>query len=43
MLLAGRLVGKVDARLLVALGIGLMGWSLHMMTGFALEQGVAGR
>lgn len=39
MLIAGRLVGKVDLRLLVALGMGLMGWSLHMMTGFAIEQG----
>lgn len=39
MLLAGRLVGLVDLRILVALGLGLMGWSLHMMTGFAIEQG----
>ena len=39
MLIAGRLVGKVDLRLLVALGMGLMGWSLHMMTGFAIEMG----
>jgi DHA2 family multidrug resistance protein len=38
MLLAGRLVGKIDARLLVGLGVVLMGGSLWMMTGFALEQ-----
>jgi DHA2 family multidrug resistance protein len=38
MLLAGRLVGKIDARLLVGLGVVLMGSSLWMMTGFALEQ-----
>ena len=35
MLLAGRLVGKIDARLLVGLGVALMGASLWMMTGFA--------
>lgn len=39
MLLAGRLVGKVDLRVLVALGMALMGWSLHMMTGFAIDMG----
>ncbi|MEN3973432.1 DHA2 family efflux MFS transporter permease subunit [Sphingomicrobium sp. XHP0235] len=39
MLMAGRLVGKVDLRVLVALGMGLMGWSTHMMTGFAIEMG----
>jgi DHA2 family multidrug resistance protein len=38
MLLAGRLVGKVDTRLLVAVGVVLMGVSLHMMTGFAIDQ-----
>lgn len=38
MLLAGRLVGRVDSRLLVASGIFLMGVSLWMMTGFALDQ-----
>jgi len=38
MLLAGRLTGKMDARLLVGLGVVLMGVSLWMMTGFALEQ-----
>ena len=38
MLLAGRLTGKFDARLLVGLGIFLMGSSLWMMTGFALDQ-----
>jgi DHA2 family multidrug resistance protein len=39
MLVAGRLVGKVDLRILVAAGLGLMGWSLHMMTAFAIEMG----
>jgi len=39
MLLAGRLVGKVDLRLLVALGLALLGWSLHMMAGFAIDMG----
>ena len=38
MLLAGRLVGKVDSRLLVGIGVALMGVSLWMMTGFAIEQ-----
>ncbi len=39
MLLAGRLVGKVDLRLLVALGLALMGVSLQMMTHFAIDMG----
>src|SRR5215210_572449 len=38
MLLAGRPVGKIDARLLVGIGVALMGVSLWMMTGFALDQ-----
>ena len=38
MLLAGRLAGKVDARLLVGIGVVLMGVSLYMMTGFAIDQ-----
>ena len=38
MLIAGRLVGKVDARILVGIGVVLMGYSLHMMTGFAIDQ-----
>src|SRR6476619_2511826 len=38
MLLAGRAVGKIDARLLVGIGVILMGVSLYMMTGFAIEQ-----
>jgi DHA2 family multidrug resistance protein len=38
MLIAGRLTGKVDARLLVGAGVILMGVSLYMMTGFAIEQ-----
>jgi DHA2 family multidrug resistance protein len=38
MLMAGRLVGKIDSRLLVGIGVALMGISLYMMTGFAIEQ-----
>jgi len=38
MLLAGRLTGKIDARLLVGIGVILMGLSLYMMTGFAIDQ-----
>jgi DHA2 family multidrug resistance protein len=38
MLAAGRLTNKFDARLLVGLGVLLMGISLWMMTGFALDQ-----
>jgi DHA2 family multidrug resistance protein len=38
MLLAGRLVGKIDSRLLVGIGVTLMGISLYMMTGFAIDQ-----
>jgi DHA2 family multidrug resistance protein len=38
MLLAGRLVGKVDSRMLVGIGVVLMGFSLYMMTGFAIDQ-----
>ena len=38
MLIAGRLTGKIDARLLVGIGVVLMGVSLYMMTGFAIDQ-----
>jgi len=38
MLLAGKLIGKVDMRVVIAAGISLMGISLWMMTGFALDQ-----
>ena len=38
MLIAGRATGKIDARLLVGLGVVLMGTSLYMMTGFAIDQ-----
>jgi len=38
MLVAGRLVGKLDSRLLVVAGMALMAASLWMMTGFALDQ-----
>ncbi len=37
MLLAGRLVGRIDARALIFAGMALMGASLWMMTGFSLE------
>uniref|UniRef100_UPI00286BA8B0 DHA2 family efflux MFS transporter permease subunit n=1 Tax=Sphingomonas sp. TaxID=28214 RepID=UPI00286BA8B0 len=39
MLTVGRLSQKVDLRILVALGMALMGVSLYMMTGFSLVQG----
>ena len=38
MLIAGRMTGKIDARILVGIGVILMGLSLHMMTGFAIDQ-----
>src|SRR6476659_6279080 len=38
MLIAGRLTGKIDARILVGIGVCLMGVSLYMMTGFAIDQ-----
>src|SRR5690349_4912974 len=38
MLIAGRMTGKIDARLMVGLGVVLMGVSLYMMTGFAIDQ-----
>src|SRR3982750_301205 len=38
MLMAGRLTGKIDARILVGIGVVLMGVSLYMMTGFAIDQ-----
>lgn len=38
MLLAGRLTGRFDSRLLVGIGVILMGYSLYLMTGFALDQ-----
>ena len=38
MLVAGRLTGKIDARMLVGIGVVLMGTSLYMMTGFAIDQ-----
>src|SRR3954464_2738437 len=38
MLIAGRVTGKIDARILVGIGVVLMGVSLYMMTGFAIDQ-----
>ena len=37
MILAGRLVGRVDARLLILLGMSLMALSLWQMSGFTLD------
>src|ERR1043165_3392216 len=37
MIVVGRLVGKVDARLLILFGIVLMSWSLWQMSGFSLD------
>ena len=38
MLVAGRLTSKMDARILVGIGVVFMGVSLYMMTGFAIDQ-----
>jgi DHA2 family multidrug resistance protein len=38
MLIAGRMTGRMDARILVGIGVVLMGVSLYMMTGFAIDQ-----
>ncbi len=38
MLVAGRLTGRIDGRILVGTGVVLMGVSLWMMTGFAIDQ-----
>jgi MFS transporter, DHA2 family, multidrug resistance protein len=34
MMIVGRLVGRVDTRLLLAIGLGLTAWSLYAMTGW---------
>lgn len=39
MLITGRLVGKIDMRILIAVGMGLMGWSMFLMTRFAIDMG----
>jgi DHA2 family multidrug resistance protein len=41
MMVVGRLMGKVDVRLLVLTGLGLMAWSLHAMTQWNTDVGVA--
>ena len=41
MMVVGRLVGKVDTRLLVLTGLGLMAWSLRAMTHWNAEVGVS--
>jgi DHA2 family multidrug resistance protein len=41
MMVVGRLIGKVDVRLLVLIGLGLMTWSLHAMTQWNAEVGVS--
>ncbi len=38
MLVAGRLTSRIDARILVGIGVVLMGTSLWLMTGFAIDQ-----
>jgi MFS transporter, DHA2 family, multidrug resistance protein len=40
MVVVGRLIGKVDTRALIALGLGLMAWSLWLMTKFNAEVGI---
>src|SRR6266404_5642590 len=37
MLVVGRLVGRVDSRLLILIGLGLTAWSLSDMTGFTTD------
>src|SRR5690348_6849984 len=37
MIVVGRLVGKVDSRLLILVGMALMSWSLWQMSGFSLQ------
>lgn len=39
MLVAGRLSGRVDARIMIFVGMLLIAWSLDIMTGFNLEMG----
>jgi DHA2 family multidrug resistance protein len=41
MMVVGRLIGKVDTRLLVLTGLILMAWSLHEMTQWTTEVGTA--
>jgi MFS transporter, DHA2 family, multidrug resistance protein len=40
MMVVGRIVGKVDTRLLVLIGLMLMAWSLHAMTQWNTDVGV---
>ena len=37
MMIVGRLTGKVDARILMLFGTGMMAWSLYQMTNFNLQ------
>jgi len=37
MWLAGRLIGKVDTRIVIAIGLVLFAWSLHTMASWSLE------
>jgi DHA2 family multidrug resistance protein len=39
-MVVGRLVGKVDTRVLVLVGLALMAWSLHAMTQWSTDVGV---
>src|SRR5690606_36356401 len=39
MIIVGRLVRVVDARILVLVGLAVTAWSLHMMAGFSPQMG----
>jgi len=39
MIVVGRIIKRVDARLLIFLGFAIAAWSLHMMSRFSLEMG----
>jgi DHA2 family multidrug resistance protein len=41
MLIVGRLVNRVDARILIFFGLMLTAWSMYEMTGFSLDIGVS--
>lgn len=41
MMVVGKLVGRVDTRVLVLTGLALMAWSLHAMTQWSTDVGVA--
>jgi DHA2 family multidrug resistance protein len=39
MMVVGKLIGKVDTRALILIGLALMAWSLHAMAGFTTDVG----